>query len=45
MPEIVTRAILRRFGYETAVIVRSSEELREVVASTPSILPAIRDSA
>ena len=35
VPEIVTRAILRRFGYETAVIVRSSEELREVVASNP----------
>ena len=35
VPEIVTRAIHRRFGYETAVIVRSSEELRQVVASNP----------
>ena len=35
VPEIVTRAIRRRFGYETAVIVRSSEELRQVVASNP----------
>ena len=35
VPEIVTRAIRRRFGYETAVVVRSSEELRQVVASSP----------
>ena len=35
VPEIVTRAIRRRFGYETAVVVRSSEELRQVVASNP----------
>ena len=35
VPEIVSRAIRRRFGYETAVVVRSSEELRQVVASNP----------
>ena len=35
VPEIVARAIRRRFGYETAVVVRSSEQLREVVASNP----------
>ena len=35
VPEIVTRAIRQRFGYETAVVVRSSEELRQVVASNP----------
>ena len=35
VPEIVTRAIRRRFGYETAVVMRSSEELRQVVASNP----------
>ena len=35
VPEIVTRAIRRQFGYETAVVVRSSEELRRVVASNP----------
>ena len=35
MPEIVIRAIRERFGYETAVVVRSSEELREVAASNP----------
>ena len=34
-PEIVVRAIRERFGYETAVIVRSSEELRQVAASNP----------
>ena len=34
-PEIVTEAVRRRFGYETAVVVRSSEELRQVVASNP----------
>ncbi len=35
MPEIVTGAVRRRFGYETAVVVRSREELRQVVASNP----------
>ena len=35
VPEIVTRAIRRRFGYETAVVMRSREELRRVVASNP----------
>ena len=35
VPEIVTRAIRRQFGYETAVVMRSSEELRQVVASNP----------
>ena len=35
VPEIVTRAIRRRFGYEIAVVMRSSEELRQVVASNP----------
>ena len=34
-PEIVNRAIRQRFGYETAIIVRSGEELRQVVASNP----------
>ncbi len=34
-PEIVTQAIRQRFGYETAVVVRSSEELRQVAASNP----------
>ena len=34
-PEIVARAIRERFGYETAVVVRSSEELRQVAASNP----------
>ena len=35
VPEIVTLAIRRRFGFETAVVVRSKEELRQVVASNP----------
>ena len=35
VPEIVTCAIRRWFGYETAVVVRSSEEMRQVVASNP----------
>ena len=35
VPEIVTRAIRRQFGYETAVVMRSSEELRRIVASNP----------
>ena len=33
--DIVTSAIRRKFGYETAVVMRSSEELRRVVASNP----------
>ena len=35
VPEIVSIAIRRRFGFETAVVVRSKEELRQVVASNP----------
>ena len=35
VPELVTRAIRQRFGCEIAVVVRSSEELRQVVASNP----------
>ena len=35
VPAIVTEAIRRRFGYETAVVVRSGEELRQVAASSP----------
>ena len=35
VPEIVTRAIRRQFGYKTAVVMRSSEELQRVVASNP----------
>ena len=35
VPEIVTLAIRRRFGYETAVVARSGEELRQVVTSNP----------
>ena len=35
VPEIVTRAIRRQFVYETAVVMRSSEEMRQVVASNP----------
>ena len=34
-PGIVTQAIRRRFGYETVVVVRSGEELRQVAASNP----------
>ena len=34
-PEIVTESIRRRFGYETVVVVRSREELRQVAASNP----------
>ena len=34
-PEIVTSAIRRRFGYETAAVVRSGKELRQVAASSP----------
>ena len=36
VPEIVTLAIRRRFGYETAVVARSGEEVRQVVTSSPS---------
>ena len=35
VPEIVSIAIRQRFGFETAVVVRSKEELRQVVASNP----------
>ena len=35
VPEIVTLAISRRFGFETAVVVRSREELRQVADSNP----------
>lgn len=35
VPEIVTFSILERFGYDTAVVLRSSEELRQIAASNP----------
>ncbi len=35
LPEIVAQAIRQRFGYDTAVVVRSGEELRQVAASNP----------
>ena len=35
VPEIVTSAVREQFGFETAVIVRSSEELRLVADSNP----------
>ena len=35
LPEIVTQAISERFGFETAVVVRSGEELRQIVDSNP----------
>ena len=35
VPEIVTRTIRQRFGYEIPVVVRSSDELRQVAASSP----------
>ena len=35
VPEIVTLAIRRRFGYESVVVLRSGEELRQVVNSNP----------
>lgn len=35
VPEVVTREIRERFGYETAVVVRSGEELRRVAISNP----------
>ena len=34
-PGIVTGAIRQKFGYETAVVVRSGDELRQVAASNP----------
>ena len=35
VPEIVTRTIRQRFGYEILVVVRSSDELRQVAVSSP----------
>lgn len=35
VPEIIARSIRERFGYETAVVLRSGEELRRVAASNP----------
>lgn len=35
VPEIVTSAIRRRFGFETAVVVRSKEEMQQVADSNP----------
>ena len=35
VPELVTQAISRRFGFSPDVIVRSSTELRQVAASSP----------
>ena len=35
LPEIMTPVIRRRFGFETAIVVRSGEELRQVAASNP----------
>ena len=35
VPEIVTTAIRQRLGFETAVVVRSREEMREVADSNP----------
>ena len=35
VPELVTQAISRRFGFSPDVIVRSSTELRQVAASNP----------
>ena len=35
LPEIVTQAIFERFGYETAVVVRSDKEMRQVATSNP----------
>ena len=35
VPEIVVEAIRKRFGFETAVVVRSTEELQEVAHSNP----------
>ena len=35
VPELVAQAILQRFGYETTVVVRSGEEMRQVASSNP----------
>ena len=35
VPDIVVLAIRRQFGFETAVVVRSREELQEIAASNP----------
>ncbi len=35
VPELVTRAIIQRFGISTDVILRSSKELRQVATSNP----------
>ena len=35
VPEIVTLSIQQRFGFESAVVIRSGEELRQVAASNP----------
>ena len=35
VPDIVAEAIHQRFGFETAIVVRSREELREIAASNP----------
>ena len=35
VPEIVTQAISERFGYETSVVLRSGEELRQIAAANP----------
>ena len=35
VPEFVTQSIRRQFGFETAVVVRSGEELRQVADSNP----------
>ena len=35
VPEIVTVAVQQRFGFESAVVIRSGEELRQVAASNP----------
>lgn len=35
VPELVAQTIFERFGYDTAVVMRSGEELREVAVSNP----------
>ena len=35
VPELVTQAIRHTFGYDTVVVVRSSEEMRRVATSNP----------
>ena len=35
VPEVVTLAVQQRFGFESAVVIRSGEELRQVAASNP----------